>query len=125
MKIPVVAPVIFVKPVLPVSVNVAKAPDTAPVKFAVTVPEDATVAVAFIQRDTDAVTLSEQVAGGVRVTGEVTQALLTILLVNVIAPVHARALPLSFAPVNKLIAPVVRILPWKTELVPKSTWPFT
>ncbi len=64
MKIPVVAPVIFAIP-LPASVNVAKAPDTAPVKFAVTVPEDATVAVAFIQRDTDAVTLSEQVAGGV------------------------------------------------------------
>jgi len=60
MKIPVVAPVTFVIP-LPVSVNVAKAPETAPVKFAVTVPEDATVAVALIQRDTDALTLSEQV----------------------------------------------------------------
>ncbi len=63
MKIPVVAPVTFTIP-LPVRVNVAKAPDTAPVKFAVTVPEDATVAVAFIQRDTDALTLSEQVAAG-------------------------------------------------------------
>ncbi len=83
MKIPVVAPVIFVIP-LPVSVNVAKAPDTAPVKFAVTVPEDATVAVADIQRDTDAVTLSEQVAGGVN-----TPQLTTTVVVAVHVPTVA------------------------------------
>ena len=82
MKIPVVAPVTFVIP--PVSVNVAKAPDTAPVKFAVTVPEDATVAVAFIQRDTDAVTLSEQVAGGVN-----TPQLTTTVVVAVHVPTVA------------------------------------
>ena len=84
MKIPVVAPVEFTIP-LPVSVNVAKAPDTAPVKFAVTVPEDATVAVAFIQRDTDALTLSEHVAAG----GVNTPQLTTTVVVAVHVPTVA------------------------------------
>ncbi len=82
MKIPVVAPVTFVIP--PVSVNVAKAPDTPPVKYAVTVPEDATVAVAFIQRDTAALTLSEHTAGVVN-----TPQLTTTVVVAVHVPTVA------------------------------------